>query len=313
MNRLLVAFFVFLIFATAGFAQQDPQFSFNMFNQLTYNPGFAGSNDAICASTIHRQQWVGFEGRPVTTMLNAHAAVEPFKIKSGVGLIIEQEKLGFQKNFNLSAVYAYRTPLGSNGYLGIGLGLGLQNTAFNGNWVTPDGGNPYNDPNVPRMESHVAFDMNFGAFYKGTNGMYVGLSTTHLTEPKIKLNTGNSPFIKRHYYMIGSYPITLGNPMYIINPIVYIKSDGITTQFTVNSTFEYNRRLWAGVSYNIQDAITAMVGINFNFGLSVGYAYDFGLSDIGSYNSGSHEIYARYCFNLNLSKTPGRYKSVRFL
>lgn len=313
MNRLLWVC-VFSLLVTVGFAQQDPQFSFNMFNQLSYNPGFAGSNDAICVSSIHRQQWIGFEGRPMTTVFNGHAAINPMGIKSGVGLVIMQEKLGFQKNFVLNASYAYRAIIG-DGVLGIGLGLGLQNTAFNGDWVVPGPNpNPYDDPMVPRMESRGSFDMSFGAFYKNNdNGFYAGISTTHLTEPKIKLESSTAPFIKRHYYIVTSYPIRLGNPAHELKPNIFIKSDLATTQLTGNLTYEYNRKFWGGVSYNINDALTFMVGMNLNMGVSFGYAYDLGLSDIGSYNSGSHELYVRYCFSLSMNKTPGRYKSVRFL
>lgn len=310
MNRLLIILLLFISYFTS-YAQQDPQFSFNMFNQLSYNPGFAGSNDAICVSSIHRQQWVGFEGRPVTTVFNAHAALKPFGIKSGVGFSLIQEKIGFQNNMTLNASYAYRAVIG-DGNLGIGLGLGAQNTAFNGDWKTPDGNNPYSDPLVPRQESHASFDLSFGLFYK-SDKLYAGLSSTHLTQPKIKLNNGSTPFVQRHYYLVGSYTITLGNPIYELQPTVFVKSDASTTQLTLNSTFIYNRRFWGGVSYNIQDALTFMAGMNLNMGLSFGYAYDLGLSDIGSYNSGSHEIYVRYCFNLNINKSPGRYKSVRFL
>lgn len=309
----LLSVFVFILFSIVGFSQQDPQFSFNMFNQLTYNPGFAGNNDAICVSSIHRQQWVGFgEGRPQTTVLNAHAALKPFGIKSGVGLSVVQEKIGFQKNLNMAASYAYRQPL-SSGNLGIGLSLGFQNTSFNGDWVTPDGGPSSSDQYIPLMSSQASFDLGFGAFYKGDNGMYVGISSTHLTSPKIKLSTGGTPFIARHYYLVGSYTIQLGNPIYELQPIIFAKSDGVTVQFTPNVTFIYNRRFWGGVSYNIQDAVSIMVGMNLNMGLSFGYSYDLGLSKIGSYNSGSHELYVRYCFNLNVNKIPGRYKSVRFL
>ena len=43
-------------------AQQDPQFSQNMFNKLANNPGFAGSRGIIATSVLHRSQWMGFEG-----------------------------------------------------------------------------------------------------------------------------------------------------------------------------------------------------------------------------------------------------------
>ena len=41
-------------------AQQDPQFTQNMFNKLANNPGFAGSRGVIATSILHRSQWMGF-------------------------------------------------------------------------------------------------------------------------------------------------------------------------------------------------------------------------------------------------------------
>ena len=48
-------------------AQQDAQFSQNMFNKLANNPAYAGSNQAISLIGLFRSQWTGFEGAPKTT------------------------------------------------------------------------------------------------------------------------------------------------------------------------------------------------------------------------------------------------------
>ena len=58
-----------LSFALAAYSQQDPQFSQNMFNRLSVNPGYAGSSNAICATLLGRQQWRGFEEGPPKTYL----------------------------------------------------------------------------------------------------------------------------------------------------------------------------------------------------------------------------------------------------
>ena len=89
MKKLKLAV-IFLIIATYPLvAQQDPLTSQYMFNTLTYNPGVAGVSGMICATAINRQQWVGFKGAPSTTVFNISAPVKPFKIKSGVGLLVE--------------------------------------------------------------------------------------------------------------------------------------------------------------------------------------------------------------------------------
>ena len=87
-----------LAFAFVAVGQQDPQFSQNMFNQMSINPAYAVSNDMICATAINRQQWVGFgEGTPGTTVVNLNAAMKPFGLSSGIGLNIQNDRFGFNK------------------------------------------------------------------------------------------------------------------------------------------------------------------------------------------------------------------------
>ena len=42
-------------------AQQEPQFTQNMFNRVFTNPGFSGISDGICVTGLIRQQWAGFK------------------------------------------------------------------------------------------------------------------------------------------------------------------------------------------------------------------------------------------------------------
>ena len=63
-------------FLFAGFvasAQQDAQFTQNMFNKLSVNPGSAGHNGGICGTILTRSQWMGFDGRPQTHLFSADA------------------------------------------------------------------------------------------------------------------------------------------------------------------------------------------------------------------------------------------------
>jgi hypothetical protein len=60
-------------------------------------------------------------------------------------------------------------------------------------------------------------------------------------------------------------------------------------------------------------AMSALLGIELLNGIMVGYSYDLELSPLLKYNSGSHEITVRYCFDLSLDKSPQKYESIRFL
>ena len=108
----------FALGSTAAFSQQDPQFSQYMYNKLFMNPAYAGMRQALCATTIYRNQWQGFDGSPKSIVFSADAFLP--QIKGGVGLNIVHDKLGFETNMGFRANYSFHLPVGG-GLLGIGL------------------------------------------------------------------------------------------------------------------------------------------------------------------------------------------------
>jgi type IX secretion system PorP/SprF family membrane protein len=285
-----------------------------MFNTLTYNPGVAGTSGKICATAMNRQQWVGFTGAPATTLFNISSPVSLFGIKSGAGLLVESDKIGFDKNIDVCASYSYLMDLGM-GKLGIGINLGLLNTTLDPKWFIPEGDafTPVSgDPLIPESkESYVAFDAGLGLFYKADK-YYASLSVTHINQPKIKYSKGE-PYFSRHYYLTGGYTIQLPNPSLELLPSLYAFSDGKAFQVAITSLIRYNKKVWGGVSYRAGDALIGIIGVELFNGIRVGYSYDYTLSDIGKTSSGSHEFMINYCFDLSLGKSPMKYKSIRFL
>jgi len=86
--RKISLYILFSLLSIEIFSQQDPQFAQNADNLLFTNPAFAGMTEGICASAISRQQWVGFEGAPVTTLAGIHSGIKLFGYKGGIGLSI---------------------------------------------------------------------------------------------------------------------------------------------------------------------------------------------------------------------------------
>lgn len=290
--------------------QQDPQFSQNMFNQMAINPAYAGSNDMICATAINRQQWLGFgEGTPKTTVVNINAAIKPFGLSSGVGLNILNDQFGFNKDLGVDISYAVRFNIQGTGTLAVGLNGGFINNSIEPTWRYPQ---TTSDNAIPAAkESSINFDLGFGVFYSN-NEMYFGASATHLNETKFNKAVTPSHY-RRHYYLTGGYLLQLPNPVWELNPSVFIGSDLITNQFTVTGNVIYNKKFWGGVSYRIGEAITGMIGLELFSGMRIGYAFDFSTTDISRFNSGSHEFMLGYCFSLKKEKPPQQYKSIRFL
>jgi type IX secretion system PorP/SprF family membrane protein len=314
MKKLNIAFLLLVLFIQQALSQQDPLSSQYMFNTLTYNPGVAGTSGMICATALNRQQWVGFKGAPSTTVFNISAPVSPFKIKSGVGLKVESDNVGFDKDINISGTYAYLMDLGP-GKLGIGLSLGMLNKTLTPTWEIPSGDShtpASGDPLIPEnKESAVAFDAGLGLYFK-SDKYYGGLSITHLNQPKVKFSKG-TPYVSRHYYLTAGYIMQLPNPSLEFLPSVFAFSDGKVAQFTLTSLIRYNKKVWGGVSYRAGDALIAILGFELYNGLRLGYSYDFTMSDMSTNSNGSHEFMVNYCFDLGLGKSPMKYKSIRFL
>lgn len=298
------------------YSQQDPQVSMNKYNILPINPGFAGSNGAICASVLYRNQWMGFEGAPKTMIFSADMYLPEFN--SGAGINVISDNVGFEKNTYFNLNYAYHLQV-AEGDLGMGLGLGILNKSLDGAWITPDKllgiqQNPYADPAIPHSESNIVFDANLGLFYRAQDDkIYGGISTTHLTQPQLKFDAGKLPYVRRHYYLtVGSF-IEMPDKNWGLWPSAFIKLDGSTAQYDLNLLVEYRKQFRGGLSYRFGDAFVFMLGFTTQSNITFGIAYDFTVSKLRTYEKGSVEFFAKYCFTITKSGGRGKYGSVRFL
>ncbi|HOF19727.1 MAG TPA: type IX secretion system membrane protein PorP/SprF [Bacteroidales bacterium] len=314
MKRVKVTLLLFVLIGITTWSQQDPLSSNYMFSTLTYNPGVAGTSGMICATAIARQQWVGFTGAPATTTFNVSAAVSPFRVESGIGLMVESDQVGFDSDINISGIYALLVNMGT-GKLGIGVNLGVMNKTLDPEWHIPSGDGftpPDQDPLIPvNKESFVVFDAGFGLYYNADN-YYAGLSVRHLNQARFRFTKGE-PYLTRHYYLTAGYNLQLPNPALELLPSVFAFSDGRALQASVTTMLRYNKKVWGGVSYRAGDALTGIAGIELFNGIRIGYAYDFPVSDIRKNTMGSHELMVNYCFDLRTGKSRTKYKSIRFL
>lgn len=305
--KKIIPFIIFSCFALVLRAQQDPQFSQNMFNLLSVNPAYAGAENTMVVSAINRQQWIGIDNAPVSTVVNFSTPINFLGRKHGVGLSIIRDELGFEKNTGIRFSYSFQKEL-SNGSLHFGVSLGLQNNALKGEWYVPDG-NAIDDLGAATIDDgQMVLDPSIGLFYKGDN-LYAGVSVLHLTEPNVAYNESVETYLARHYYATAGYKIEL-NETWDVTPSVFYKTDAVISQIDINTLLTYNKRVWAGVSYRRDDAIVGMLGVLFNNGIQIGYAYDISTSKIAK---ASHEFLLAYRFNTKLESKKQKYKSIRFL
>ena len=314
MKKIFYFLFLLIFINLAAYAQQDPQFSFNKETQLTVNPGYAGSNDAVNGLLLNRYQWSGFDGAPKTLLFSVETTTNIFGGASGVGLNIISDELGYEKNVLVNLNYAYHTTT-SLGDLGIGASFGVFNKAITGDWEIPETGYHTvagSDKLIPEGEvSQIAMDAGFG-LYLDSKDYFAGFSVTHLNEAKIEFSDFAYTFFVRHYYLSAGYNISLSNPLFELRPSVFSKSDLASTQIDFNIDLVYNKRFSGGLSYRIDDAVVILIKVEMLNGLNIGLAYDITTSALGRYGYGSQEIFLRYSLKLVKGRLR-KYKSIRFL
>jgi type IX secretion system PorP/SprF family membrane protein len=312
--KIVKLFWILLIITTfAANAQQDPQFSQNMFNHLTVNPGFAGSSGLINASLLNRYQWVGFPGAPKTNVLNVEAAARIIGENDGIGLSILNDAIGYEKNVSVGISYSWRKKI-RQGMLGTGISVGMMNKNLKPGWMQEEGSDLINsaDPGLPQQEANgILADLGAGLFYKHKD-YYLALSAKHINQPSFSFEESGRYSLMRHYYLSGGYTFTMGNEKYELLPSFFFKSDATSTQIDINCILQYDKRIWGGLSFRPNDAIVILLGTEMQNGLKFGYSYDINTSALSRYNSGSHELYVAYSVLFNKKKAH-KYKSVRFL
>jgi type IX secretion system PorP/SprF family membrane protein len=304
--QLLTFIFIFAPFTIAS-AQDDPQFSQYMYNRLPSNPGYAGSSGGICATALYRNQWVGFDGAPVS----ANFAIDGLSaaVHGGLGLSVFSDVIGPNQTLGAKVAYAYRTRLFRNGRLALGLDAGLVQKSIDGTMFNTSG--TY-DPSIPSNKiSARSPDFGFGVYYNNED-MYLGASVSHLFEPSFKFDNTTPLQLRRHFFIMGGFNYSLSRNL-TLKPSFLIKSDVASSQVDINATLLYNNIIWAGVSYRVEDAVVLMAGVNVTNELRIGYSYDITTSAIRAYSAGSHEIMLRYCFKISAKKPSYMNRNVRFL
>jgi len=285
MKKILVVIFVSISFVST--AQQLPLYSQYMMNAFLLNPAIAGSVDYFPVRLTARQQWVGINDAPSTQALSAHYLFEYQKL--GVGGYIFNDKFGPMSRIGLQACASYHLPLtGINSKLGIGLALKAFQFKFDESKLKAiDDADPALSYSI--ITKFVP-DADFG-MYLYNDKYFVGVSATQLVQ--LNIDFGDSSVDKnsiiRHYYAMGGYKFTL-NDDFDLEPSLLFKGTMQTPwQIDFNLKGYYKRMYWLGVSYRSSKDIVAMLGVKVKK-YYLGYAFDFTMSNIKRYTSGSHEI-----------------------
>lgn len=277
-----------MFFSVIGFAQQDSQYTQYMYNTITVNPAYAGTNGILTILGLHRSQWVGLDGAPTTNTISINAPLSGEHL--GLGVSVVNDKIGPTVENAISADLAYSIRTSDTFRLSFGVKAtaNLFNLDVNKLDMRVQG-----DPQFQNMDGK--FSPNVGAgLYLYSDKAYIGLSVPAF----IQTNRYNDESIaifkeKINYYFITGYVFDI-DPTIKFKPALLAKLvQGSPLQVDASANFMFNEKLTLGVAYRWSASLSAMAGFQVTDGMYVGYAYDHETTRLQKYNSGSHEVFLR--------------------
>lgn len=294
--KLLIAIFVFILFTSVVYSQQDPQYTQYMYNMNILNPAYAGSKEYTTIGILGRTQWVGVDGAPQTATMSING---PVGRNVGLGFSVIHDEIGPVKEDNVYADFSYTIHTSDEGKLAFGVKAGA--TFLNVREIITVDPDPLNTP-----INQVAPNFGLGLFYYKER-FYVGVSAPNILETRY-LDRSNgivSTASERiHYFATAGYVFDLDYNLKLKPSALVKATTGAPLSVDLSVNMLIQEKLELGLSMRIDDSVSAMVGFQVNNSLRVGYAYDYTTTRFGNFNSGSHEIMLIFDINKKKLKSP---------
>lgn len=286
MKKITYLFFLF-VFVNLAIAQQLPQYTQYMLNEMAINPAVAGKDNFADVRSNNRYQWVGITDAPRTYMLTLHA---PFKNRHhGLGTHIYTDIVGPTRRVGISLAYAYHIKITEKTRMSLGISAGIQQWGIDGHKIIlHDSG----DENL-LISYRTKTLPDFGAgIYVHNEKWYIGFSAPQLYQSPIKLydNGDNKGKLVTHFLVNGAYKFDLGED-FKVEPSFLVKyASPAPAKIDVGLRMIYKEQIWLGGGYRHNDAFTALVGFMYKNYLMIGYSYDFTTTRLKKYSSATHEL-----------------------
>ena len=285
--------FLFMLMSTvfATYAQQDAQFTQYMYNTININPAYAGSRGAMSIFALHRTQWVGLDGAPVTNTASINTPLNNSNL--GLGVTFINDKIGPTNENTVSADLSYFIQISPNYKLSVGVKGTLNIFNLDINKLNPEIAFPL-DPTMQNINNMLTPNIGSG-IYLHSDKAYFGLSvpnfieTTRYDDNEVKILQE-----KINYYVIAGYIFDLTNEIKFKPAVLSKLIIGSPLQVDVSGNFMFNEKLTVGLAYRWSAALSAMVGFQVSDGMYIGYGYDRETTRLRNFSSGSHEIFLRY-------------------
>jgi len=291
--KKLTLLFVSIFMGSMLQAQQLPQLSQFMLNDFAVNPAIAGMHDSYQIKTSVRNQWVGIEDAPKTTLLSIYGKSSDHV---GLGGSVFNDQVGPTSRAGASLTYAYHLNFTDEVKMSMALSGGF--TQFK---IDKVGWSTFHtdDPLMDGAEAvSLVPDATFGLNIYEEDKWYLGIAVPQLLNSKLTLidedfanniSLDMDGSLSRHIYVMGMYNFEIDH-YWDLQPSVLFKTVSNQNQIDMGLKTIYSDKFWMGMDYRTNGDISALLGFIIQEKFMIGYSYDIPNPDISQYTSGSHEF-----------------------
>jgi type IX secretion system PorP/SprF family membrane protein len=292
-------------------AQQESQYTQFMYNKTLLNASYAGARRVHSIYAIYRNQWMGFNGRPQSYLLSYDGPINGNRL--GGSMIIANQEMGIVKNQFANAAISYDIINTEQMSLRLGINVVARRYSFdinNQDIFVQD----FQDASLNKGDARTKYYANVGTgAYFDFKHLYFGVSVPNLNKNLIALgenaNSTSPAQEQRHFYMMTGGFIPLKKDIHFKPSLLlkYVKYAPMSADLNLSLVFK--QRFSGGISYRYGQS--GGKGDSFDFltffqatdKLGIGLAYDYTLSKIKKYSSGSIEALLRYDFTKTTKST----------
>ncbi len=318
-----------LFFAIAAGAQQRPYYTQYIMNNYIINPAVAGIENYWDVKASHRMQWVGLQDAPVTTYLTIHGPLKKSEYDresatsfhasgsnprgdaywrdytsaephQGIGFTILNDKTGPLNRFAAYGTYAYHLSLSPRTSLSAGVSAGITNMSLDASKL--NFGTVNVDPAVAGsgVINRIKPDVSAGLWLYSKD-YFLGLAAQQIIPEQIAFSD-NTVYLQNgkllpHLFLSAGYRIQMTDDVSLLPSLLVRYISPLPVGFDVNAKLQYQDLIWVGASYRYQDGFAAMVGLNVNHNINIGYSYDIQTSALNTVSHGTHEILIGFLLN----------------
>ncbi|WP_234974654.1 PorP/SprF family type IX secretion system membrane protein [Tenacibaculum agarivorans] len=298
--------FLVLIFTVVVHSQQDPQYTQYMYNTMSVNPAYAGSNGHTVITALGRTQWVGLRGAPDSQTLSYDTPLGYSGV--GLGINLTNDRIGPSNEIYLDANVSYTIRTSDEGNLAFGLKLGGRHLAIDWSKGTAQQQERIFEGNISRFLPTIGAGV---YFYK--SNWYAGIAipnflrTSHYDDTISTSSFGDGDVANERLHLFGilGYVFDLSETLKF-KPAGLVKVvNGAPLSIDVSANFLFYEKFAVGAAWRWDDSVSALLGFQASRTLNIGFAYDLTTSNYSNYNSGTYELMLRWdIFREQIMKSP---------